>query len=538
LSVADGGMTMLAMTSDFIVIGGGTAGCALAARLSEGDDTSVTLLEAGPVDDLPEIGVPAMLGLLFKTHVDWDFATDPEPALDGRCGYLPRGRMLGGSGSINGMVYIRGNRADFDEWAALGCDGWGYDDVLPYFVRSEDNERGADAYHGVGGPLGVSDGRSGLTLPDAWVEAALQAGHQHNADFNGATQEGVGRYQVTQRDGMRCSSSAGYLTPARERPNLEVLTDAYATRIVLDGGRATGVEFVRHGRASVLRAAREVIVCAGAYQSPQLLMLSGMGPASHLRGLGLEVVEDLPVGENLLDHPVALMSYTTKAPGLFSAFTAENRALFDEHRRGPFASNLAEAGGFLCTRAGLAAPDIQFHSGVSTYHDNGLGVPFADGQAFGPNLAKPTSRGRVTLRSAVPTAKPRILHNFLATEEDRATMIEGMRMALHIAEQPALTEIRLEVHRAPASDSDADVWDYVRRTAQTNYHAAGTCAMGSVVDPELRVLAVDGLRVADASVMPTIVRGNTNAPTLMIAEKAADLILGRPAPKALSAADA
>jgi choline dehydrogenase len=505
--------------ADYVIVGGGTAGCALAARLSE-DDVSVVLLEAGPPDDLPEIAVPAMLGFLFKTHLDWDFDTDPEPALDGRRGYLPRGRMLGGSSSINGMVYIRGNRADFAEWAEVAGGAWSYEHVLPYFKRSEDNERGADAYHGAGGPLGVADGRSGITLPDVWVEAAVQAGYEHNADFNGASQEGVGRYQVTQRD----------VTPALGRPNLQVLTDAHAAQIVVQRGRATGVDVLCGGRLETVHADREVIVCAGAYGSPQLLMLSGIGPRAHLSAFGIAVHEDLPVGENLQDHPCVLMSYVTTVPGLFSAFTPENRALFDRERRGPFASNLAEAGGFVSTRPGVRGPDVQFHAGASTYHDNGLGAPFADGQSFGPNVAKPTSRGTVSLRSPMPTAKPRILHNFLATEEDRRTMVEGMRIALRIADQPALRAIRAAPHQVPASDSEADIMDFVRRNAQTNYHAAGTCAMGGVVDAELRVLGVDGLRVADASVMPTIVRGNTNAATLMIAEKAADLIRGRPAP--------
>jgi choline dehydrogenase len=515
--------------ADYVIVGGGAAGCALAARLSE-DDVSVVLLEAGPPDDLPEIAVPAMLGFLFKTHLDWDFDTDPEPALDGRRGYLPRGRMLGGSSSINGMVYIRGNRADFAEWAEVAGDAWSYEHVLPYFKRSEDNERGADAYHGAGGPLGVADGRSGITLPDVWVEAAVQAGYEHNADFNGASQEGVGRYQVTQRDGTRSSSASAFLTPALGRPNLQVLTDAHAAQIVVQRGRATGVDVLCGGRLETVHADREVIVCAGAYGSPQLLMLSGIGPRAHLSAFGIAVHEDLPVGENLQDHPCVLMSYVTTVPGLFSAFTPENRALFDRERRGPFASNLAEAGGFVSTRPGVRGPDVQFHAGASTYHDNGLGAPFADGQSFGPNVAKPTSRGTVSLRSPMPTAKPRILHNFLATEEDRRTMVEGMRIALRIADQPALRAIRAAPHQVPASDSEADIMDFVRRNAQTNYHAAGTCAMGGVVDAELRVLGVDGLRVADASVMPTIVRGNTNAATLMIAEKAADLIRGRPAP--------
>jgi choline dehydrogenase len=516
-------------TYDYVVVGGGSAGCTLAARLSEQEDVSVALLEAGPADDLPEISIPARLGLLFKTHVDWDFHSEPEPQLGLRRDYLPRGRVLGGSGSLNGMVYIRGHPADYDEWAAMGLDGWSYDEVLPYFKRSEDNERGEDRYHGVGGPLTVSDNRSGQRLADAWVEAAVQAGFEHNDDFNGESQDGVGRYQVTQRDGLRCSAARAFLDPVRERPNLTVITDAYATRIGFAGERASGVEFLHFGEIRDLQAANEVILCAGAYQSPQLLMLSGIGPGDHLRPLGIDVREDLPVGDNLIDHPTALMTYSTTIEGIFGAWTPENLALLENEARGPLSSNLAEAGGFVRARASLDAPDVQFHAGVSMYVEGGLGVQTGHGHGFGPNVAKPTSRGQVRLRSAMPTAKPRIFSNYLATHEDRETMLAGMQVALEIAEQPAVRDIRREAVRAPASDSEADIWAFVRDTAQTNYHPAGTCAMGSVVDASLGVLGVDGLRVADASVMPTIIRGNTNAPVIMIAEKAADLIRGRDA---------
>jgi choline dehydrogenase len=476
------------MKFDYLIVGGGTAGCVLAARLAAREGCSVALLEAGPEDNLPEIAMPAALGLLFKTHVDWDFDTDPEPQLEGRCSYLPRGRMLGGSSSLNGMVYIRGNRADFDEWESLGCAGWGYPDVLPYFRRSEDNERGEDEYHGVGGPLSVSDSRSGYAISDAWLEAAISAGHPHNPDFNGASQAGVGRFQLTQRDGERCSTSRAFLAPARGRANLTVMTDTYALRVQFDGQRASGVEIVRHGRVDVIEAECEIVVCAGAYQSAQLLMLSGIGPEAELRGLGLEVLQDLPVGGNLLDHPMVLMA----------------------------------------TGSGLEGPDIQFHAGVAAFKDNGLSVALSDGHSFGPNLAKPSSRGKVMLRSAMPTAKPRIIHNFLATEDDRATMLEGVRLALEMADQPALRDIRVSVYNAPASRSDADIMEFVRRSAQTDFHAAGTCAMGRVLDPQLRVLGVEALRVADASVMPTIIRGNTAATTIMIAEKAADMIADGP----------
>jgi choline dehydrogenase len=513
------------MRFDYVVVGGGTAGCVVAARLAERANCTVAVLEAGPEADLPEIAIPSALGVLFKTHLDWDFDSDPEPELRSRCTYLPRGRMLGGTGSLNGMVYIRGNRADFDEWEALGCHGWGYTDVLPYFRRSEDNERGEDEYHGVGGPLTVSDGRSGYAISDAWLEAASSAGHPHNPDFNGASQIGVGRYQLNQRDGERCSTSTAYLTPARGLPNLTVITDAHAMRLRFDGRHATGVEILRHGEMSTIEAEHEIVVCAGTYQSPQLLMLSGIGKASELGALGLDVLEDLPVGENLIDHPMVMLSYTTTLPGLFSGFTPENQRIYELERRGPLTTNMAEVGGFASTHSGLDGPDIQFHASVAAAKDGGMTVLEGDGHSFGPNLAKPSSRGKVTLRSSIPMAKPRIMHNFLATAEDRAAMREGVRMAMDIAAQPALRDIRVSVYSAPASPSDEDVMEYIRRSAQTDFHPVGTCAMGSVVDDHLRVLGVEGLRVADASVMPTIVRGNTNAATIMIAEKAADLIL-------------
>jgi choline dehydrogenase-like flavoprotein len=513
------------MQFDYVVVGAGTAGCVLASRLAAQDGARVALLEAGPSDDTPDSEIPALFRRLFKTERDWDFDTEPEPALDDRRGYLPRGRMLGGSSSLNGMVYIRGNAADFDEWEQLGNPGWGYRDVLPYFKRSEDNERGADAYHGVGGPLGISDVRSGFEATDAWVEAAVQAGYAHTTDFNGASQEGVGRYQVFERGGARASSSREFLPAALETGRLSILTDAHVTRLRVSGGRAAAVEAVRHGQTTAIEASREIIVCAGAYQSPQLLMLSGIGPSRHLHEHALECLEDLPVGENLLDHPCVMMSFYTRVPGIHSASTDAARDQWERLRSGPLTSNMAEAGGFVRSRPELDLPDIQFHAGVGAYQDHGLGRPGADGQSFSPNLAKPTSVGQLTLRSSVPTAKPRILHNFLATQSDRDLMLDAMRICLDIAAQPALKAIYSGVHRAPASRSDADIMDYVRRACQTNYHPAGTCAMGSVVDPQLRVYGVDGLRVADASVFPTMIRGNINAAVVMIAEKAADLII-------------
>jgi choline dehydrogenase-like flavoprotein len=515
---------------DYVIVGAGSAGCALAARLSEDPDVRVALVEAGGADTAPEIHTPLAFGSLFRTEWDWDYHTDPEPGLDGRRAYLPRGRVLGGSSSMNAMIYIRGNRADYDEWSARGATGWAWCDVLPYFLRAEDNERGAGPLHGSGGPLTVSDGRSRHELMDAYIEAARQAGHPYNPDFNGPRQDGVGHYQLTQRDGRRCSTAVAYAHPALGRPNLHVLTDTRCTRLLFDGDRATGVVTERANEVTELRAAREVVLCAGAYNSPQLLMLSGIGPAAALAAAGIQPRTDLPVGENLQDHAHVGLSYLTDTPTLISVQTPENLELFTAAGRGPLTSNVAEAGGFLRTRDGLTAPDAQIHAAPVMFVDEGLGAPHDHAFMLGAVVLRPTSRGRVTLRSSIPSAKPRIQHDYFTTSEDRDTAVRAIRMLLEIAEQPALATRTRAPLRVPASDSDADILAFVRREAQTLYHPVGTCAMGSVVDAELRVLGIEGLRVADASVMPSIVRGNTNAPTVMIAEKAADLLRGLPAP--------
>jgi choline dehydrogenase-like flavoprotein len=509
---------------DYVIVGAGSAGCVLAARLTEDPDVRVAVLEAGGPDSADEIRTPAAFPAVFKSSLDWDLLGEQEPGLDHRRLYLPRGRVIGGSSSINAMIYIRGNRADYDEWAAIGCDGWAYDDVLPYFKRSEDNERGEDAFHGVGGPMSVSESRSMHPLVDTMLEAAQLAGHEHNPDFNGARQEGVGRFQLTQREGLRCSAAGAFLHPAESRPNLDVLTDAMATRIVFEGDRAVGVEVARRG---VVRAEREVILSAGAYQSPVLLMLSGIGPAGDLAPLGIEVREDLPVGHNLQDHCMAQVNYLTDEPSLFLAVTPENIALLQQEGRGPLSSNIPEAGGFMRSRAGLDAPDLEFHFAPSLFFDEGLTAPADHGYCFGPVVVKPTSRGRVMLRAPLPDSKPRVLCNFLTTEEDRRSMLDGLRLALAIAEQAPLRQAMRAPFSVPESDSDADLLAFARRAGQTVYHPTSTCAMGAVVDSELRVLGTEGLRVVDASVMPTITRGNTNAPTMMIAERAADLIRGR-----------
>jgi choline dehydrogenase-like flavoprotein len=435
--------------------------------------------------------------------------------------------VIGGSGSVNAMIYLRGHRADFDEWAAAGCDGWSYDDVLPYFKRAEDNERGADAFHGVGGPLSVSDSRSMQPLIEAMLDAAEQAGYERIPDLNVDRPEGVSRFQLTQRGGFRCSTADAYLNPALERDNLEVLSNAFAQRIVFEGERAVGVELVRDGVVERVRAEREVILSAGSYQSPALLMLSGIGPAEELAPLGIAVREELPVGRNLQDHCMAQLNYTTDEPSLFGTFTPENFALLEEQGRGPLTSNIPEAGGFFRTRPELEAPDVEFHFAPSMFFDEGLTAPSEGGYCFGAVVIKPTSRGRVMLRAPLPDSKPRVLCNFLTTEEDRRSLIEGTRIALEIAAQPALKAVERSPFSVPASSSDEDILDWARVAAQSVYHPTSTCAMGAVVDSELRVFGIDGLRIVDASVMPTITRANTNAATIMIAEKAADLIRSR-----------
>ncbi|KPC58527.1 GMC family oxidoreductase [Streptomyces chattanoogensis] len=515
---------------DYIIVGAGSAGCVLAARLSEDADRRVLLVEAGPVDDAPEIHVPAAFAKLFQTKYDWSYLGACEPGLDGRRRYLPRGRMLGGSSSMNAMIYIRGNRRDYDAWAAAGAEGWSWDDVLPYFLRAEDFRGRKSPWHGTGGPLTVSEGRSRHPLADAYVTAAQEAGHPFTADFNGPEQDGVGHYHLTQRDGMRCSTAVAYLRPALARPNLDVLTGAQCTRILFDGDRARGVELDRGGELLQRHAEREVVLSAGAYNSPHLLMLSGIGPAGELAAHGIAARVDLPVGENLQDHPHVGLSYLTDTESLLTAGTPENMRLLESEGRGPLTSNIGEAGGFHRTRDGLDAPDIQVHAAPVMFHDEGISPVTDHAFMFGAALLTPTSRGKVSLRSPVPSAAPHILHNYLTTEDDRATMVRALRMLLDIADRPGLRKHRRADFRVPGSLTDAGLLDFARRELHTLYHPAGTCAIGPVVDSRLRVHGVSGLRVVDASVMPTVVRGNTNAPTIMIAEKAADLLRGLPAP--------
>ncbi|HEX3608035.1 MAG TPA: GMC family oxidoreductase N-terminal domain-containing protein [Candidatus Dormibacteraeota bacterium] len=521
---------------DYIIVGAGTAGCVLAGRLSEDPDVRVLVLEAGGPDTSDSIHVPVAFGTLFKTALDWDYSSAPEPMCNRRRVYLPRGKTLGGCSSCNAMVYIRGNRIDYDEWRDLGNPGWGYDDLLPYFKRAEDNERGASEYHGAGGPLSVSDGRSRNVMMPAFLEAAQGAGLAANDDFNAAEQDGVGLYQVTQRGGRRCSAAVAYLHPAMQRPNLTVETHVQVHRVLFEGGRAVGVSGSRLGETLEFRCEREVILSGGAYNSPQLLMLSGVGPAAVLGALQIPVVADLPgVGRNLQDHPLCGAVWTTSEPvSLLTAATAENFQAFVESGTGPLTSNIAEAGAFHRTQAGMPAPDIQLLASPVMYLDEGLTPPPDHGFTIVTTILKPGSRGEVTLASADPTAKPLIRHNYYTTPEDLRSMSDGIRLLVEIGSRPELARYCERAHQVPESMSDADVAAFLARNTLTNYHPAGTCRMGSdagaVVSAELLVHGVDGLRVVDASIMPAIIRGNTNAPTIAIAERAADLIRALDAP--------
>ncbi|HEX7059878.1 MAG TPA: GMC family oxidoreductase N-terminal domain-containing protein [Solirubrobacterales bacterium] len=511
---------------DYVIVGAGSAGCVLAARLSEDPDVSVLLLEAGPPDTNQNIHVPLGYLQLARTEVDWDYDSAPEPNCNSRRIALPRGKVLGGSSSTNAMVYIRGNRRDYDDW---GVSGWAWDDLFPYFLKAEDNERGASEWHGVGGPLPVSDQRSGNAITQAFVDAGVEAGLARNEDFNGAEQDGVGMYQVTQRGGMRASASVAYLHPAMERPNLTVMPYMHVNRVLFEGTRAVGIEASRLGEVQELRAERETILCGGAYNSPQLLMLSGVGPAEHLTRREIEVLLDQPaVGENLSDHAAAYGVWTTPEPE--SLLLAREPAALEEFtasQSGPFASNLAESGGFARVENGAEAPDIQFHVAALHIVDEGLGETDEHGIWVSPCLLTPESRGSVRLGSNDPTAKPIVRNNFYSAESDMPRMIEALRLMQEICAQPALGPYCAEPFTVSDGDSDDALRALAARTTFAIYHPVGTCAIGSVVDTALRVQGLEGLRVVDASVMPVVPRGNTNAPTIAVAERAADLIKGK-----------
>ena len=526
------------MNFDYIVVGGGSGGCVLAARLSEDPSVSVALIEAGPADRNILIHVPAGLALLAQTHAaNWNFSTVPQKGLNGRIGWQPRGKVLGGSSSINAMCYIRGHRADYDHWAAVGNPGWSYDDVLPYFRRAEHNERLHDEYHGNAGPLNVMDLRSPNKYLQAWIDAGREAGYPVTDDFNGAEQEGIGAYQVTHRNGERFSAAKAYLTPNLGRKNLTVFTEAHTTRILFAGKRATGVEFRRAGRIEQVGANHEVLMAAGALQTPQILMLSGVGPAAELARHGIGVVHDLAgVGRNLHDHVDAVQ--VVDAPHLKETFGVSlggiGRVLkaipqWRNQRSGMLTTNFAEAGGFVKSQASEAIPDLQLHFVVGKLIDHGRKTVFGHGYSAHVCVLRPQSRGSVTLASADPFAAPLIDPNFFDHPDDMTRLVRGFRLLRDLVNQPALAKLGgKEMARSADAITDAGIEQFIRAHGDTIYHPVGTCRMGpgaqDVVGADLRIHGLEGIRVVDASMMPRIIGGNTNAPVIMVAEKASDMI--------------
>lgn len=533
-------MAAEAETYDFIITGAGSAGCVLAARLTESGRYRVLLLEAGGRDTNPWIHVPMGYAKTFvDPKVNWMFESEPEAELNNRTMYQPRGKVLGGTSSINGMIYMRGNAADYDQWRQLGNEGWDYDSVLPYFRKAEDNERGADTYHGAGGPLRVSNQPYEWEIAKALLDACKQAGIPPNDDFNGATQEGCGYYQTTTKDRRRWSTAAAYLRMARKRPNLVIQTRAHATRVLFKDGRATGVEFDTPRGRQVAHAGREVIVSGGAYGSPQLLLLSGVGPAQHLTDIGIQVVRDMQgVGSNLQDHFNTYCTYRLSRNlslnalhySLSHRLTAGAQYVF--FRSGAMSGNGMYVGALVRSDQRLERPDLQFNisawSTVDRTRDGIISHPFP-GISISPVHLAPEGRGTVRLKTRDPLAPPQIQFNFLRSESDMRVMIAGVKIARSIARQKALRELVVE-ETAPGTttQTDEEIAADVRRRGVSNLHPVGSCGMGqgpmAVVDPRLRVHGIRGLRVVDASIMPVIVAGNTNAPTIMIAEKAADMI--------------
>ncbi|MBA2394848.1 MAG: GMC family oxidoreductase N-terminal domain-containing protein [Ktedonobacteraceae bacterium] len=500
---------------DYIIVGAGSAGCVLANRLTEDPQITVLLLEAGKADtSKPDIRIPKAFTNHFQTLYDWSYSTEEEPELLGRKMPWPRGKVLGGCSSINAMIYIRGNRYDYDAWQEAGNPGWGYADVLPYFKKAEHHEEGASEYHGVDGPLNVTDLKYTNPLTRAFVAACAELGIPENPDFNGETQVGAGIYQVTQKNGLRWSTVNGYLDPARPRPNLTICTEAQAMQVEIEDGRACDVVYKEGDMVKTARAGREVLLCGGAINSPQLLMLSGIGPADQLACLDIPLVADLPgVGQNLQDHLSAGMMYQSTQPIIL-----------------PLYSNVAEAGGFIHLRDDAPAPEIQFIFAPAFFACQSITDLPESGFTIGAILLRPKSRGQILLRSRDPFVYPAIEARYLSDEEDMTLLAEALRVNIDLAHTVALDPWRGEALLPDEDLSEEEIVQLLRENAETLYHPVGTCKMGpsddpmAVVDPQLRVYGVKGLRVVDASMMPTIVSGNTNAPTIMIAEKAAEMI--------------
>ena len=527
-----------ALEFDYVIVGAGSAGCVLANRLSADGRNSVLLLEAGPKDTNLWIHVPLGYGKLFKEKtVNWMYQTEPEPGLDGRTVFQPRGKVLGGSSSINGLLYVRGQHEDYDRWRQRGNAGWGYDDVLPYFRKAEDQQRGADKYHGAGGPLPVSDWRHADPLSEAFVVAAAQTGIPTNPDFNGASQEGAGFFQTTTQRGRRASTAYSYLRPAKNRSNLDVETSALAQRILFEGRRARAVEYRQSGALRTARARKEILVSSGAYNSPQLLQLSGVGPAELLKQHGIDIVLDAPgVGNDLQDHlQVRLVTRCSQPVTLNDILNHPVRrvmagARYAAFRKGPLTIAAGTSGAFFKTNPRLATPDIQIH--FLPFSTDRMGEKLHSFSAFSASVCqlRPESRGSLRIKSADPAVPPEIRINYLATETDRTAFIEGFKILRQILAAPALKPYAVdEILPGSKVTSDEDILAFCRQTGSTVYHPTSTCRMGNdplaVVDQRLRVRGIEGLRVIDASVMPDLMSGNTNAPTIMIAEKASDMIL-------------
>lgn len=516
---------------DFVIVGAGSAGCVLAARLSEDPSNSVLLLEAGGPDRKQEIHIPAAFSKLFHTEFDWDYHTVPQPHLDNRVMYWPRGKVLGGSSSINAMMWVRGVAADYDGWAALGNPGWSYREILPYFKRAEDTERHSPEHTGQGGPVAVQEQRDPNPGTRLFVEACIRAGISRNPNANAGSNEGVDYTQVSQHRGRRRSSAGGYLWPATHRPNLTVETRSLATRVQVEDGRAVAVNYLRRGQIETARAADEIILTGGAINSPQLLLLSGIGPPGELRVLGIAPVVGLPgVGHNLVDHLAAgLIRFTSRTDSLVSARTARQLIKYLTRRRGMLTSSVGEAHAFLKSSPDMEWSDVELLFAPVPFLDHGGTVPSDHGYTIGVILLQPKSVGTVRLASADPTAAPLIDPNYMSDPDDMRVMTVGLQRALDVFQTSPLADVAAGWMRPESQpESKEEFAAGVRRYAESLYHPAGTCRMGidemSVVDPKLKVHGVEGLRVADASIMPSLIRGHTNAPTIMIGEKAADLI--------------
>lgn len=528
------------MQFDYVIVGGGSAGCVLANRLSANPDNSVCLLEAGPDDNTPLVTIPAGITALMRSNKrNWRYYTSPQKHLDHRETYMPRGKTLGGSSSVNAMIYTRGHKADYDHWAALGNDGWGWDDVLPWFKQSENNKRGADDFHSANGPLDVSDLTYVHPVSHAFVDAFIEAGHPANNDFNGATQEGVGLYQVNQINGERSSVARGYLTPFLDRPNLTVITGALVTRVLLDGKRARGVAY-QQGKTTRTLDADRVILSGGAINSPQLLLLSGIGGQDQLAPHGITQQHDLPgVGQNLQDHPDVLVvheasRHDTLSLGPSYMATKGVKALWQyiSQRKGPLTSNVAEAGGFIKSSPDEPLPDLQLHLSACKLDEHGLNLGFSMGYGYSTHVCvlRPQSRGSITLRDANPASQAIIDPQFLAHPDDMARLLQGVKVVRKALGQKAIAPWRdREIFPGKDTQSDDDLRAFLRNKVETIYHPVGSCKMGwddqAVVDDRLKVHGLDDLYVVDASIMPELIGGNTNAPTVMIAEKAADWML-------------